>query len=238
MPMFSTPKSSGWSYSGKNESLLDSAALARAYLHAKRSVLAAGFGWEIIWQRSRRAVSLSESALLREAAWVILSAGMREAVIRLKFPAVSESFLRWRSAAEIARSAESCFRAAMQHFGHGLKIKAICTVASMVNQKGFDAIMEEVQIDPIPALQQFPFIGPITSFHLAKNLGIPVAKPDRHVSRLAERCGYSDAHAFCSSIAQFTGDPVDVVDVVLWRFATITVADYSGFAAMAGVGHS
>ncbi len=238
MPMFSTPKSSGWSYSGKNESLLDSAALARAYLHAKRSVLAAGFGWEIVWQRSRRAASVSESSLLREAAWVILSAGMREAVIRLKFPAVSESFLNWRSAAEIAGSAESCFRAAMQHFGHELKIKAICTVASMVSQKGFDAIIEEVQIDPIPALQQFPFIGPITSFHLAKNLGVSVAKPDRHVSRLAERCGYSDAHAFCNSIAQFTGDPVDVVDVVLWRFAIITVADYSGFAAMARVGHS
>jgi hypothetical protein len=238
MPMFSTPKSSGWSYSGKNESLLDSAALARAYLQAKRSVLAAGFGWEIVWQRSRRIVALSESALLREAAWVILSAGMREAVIRLKFPAVSESFLRWRSAAEIAGSAESCFREAMQHFGHGLKIKAICTVASMVNQKGFDAIMEEVRIDPIPALQQFPFIGPITSFHLAKNLGIPVAKPDRHVSRLAEHCGFSDAHALCSSIAQFTGDPVDVVDVVLWRFATITIEDYSGFAAMAEVGRS
>jgi hypothetical protein len=126
----------------------------------------------------------------------------------------------------------------MQHFGHGLKIRAICTVASMVSQKGFDAIVAEVQIDPIPALQQFPFIGPITSFHLAKNLGISVAKPDRHVSRLAEHCGYSDAHTLFSSIAQFTGDPVDVVDVVLWRFANITVADYSGFAAMAGVGHS
>ena len=215
----------------------NSAGLARAYVHAKRSVLAAGFGWEILWQRSRLRTALSETVLLRETAWVILSSGMRETVIRSKFPAISASFLDWRSATDIARSAESCFQGAMRHFGSELKIKAICTVAATVTQKGFDRIVDEVQADPLTALQQFPFIGPITCFHLAKNLGIPVAKPDRHLSRLAECCGYSDTQAFCSTIAQFTGDPIDVVDIVLWRFAIISAADYLGFAVMATGSH-
>ena len=164
---------------------------------------------------------------------MILSAGMRETVVRSKFPAICDSFLNWRSAADIAGSAESCFQAAMQHFGSELKIKAICTVAATVTQKGFDRIIDEVHADPLAALQQFPFIGPITCFHLAKNLGVPVAKPDRHLSRLAACCGYSDNQTFCSTIAQFTGDPIDVVDIVLWRFATISAADYLGFALMA-----
>ncbi len=159
-------------------------------------------------------------------------------MIRSKFPAISNSFLHWRAAADIVHSAESCFHSALQHFGHELKIRAICTVAQLVNTKGFNTLVEEIQADPLTALRQFPFIGPVTSFHLAKNLGIPIAKPDRHLSRLAECCGYSDTQAFCTNIAQFTGDPVDVVDVVLWRFAAIGAADYSEFALMAGVAHS
>jgi hypothetical protein len=39
-------------------------------------------------------------------------------------------------------------------------------------------------------------------------------------------------------MAQFTGDPIDVVDVVLWRFATIASGNYAGFALMAGVAQS
>jgi hypothetical protein len=158
-------------------------------------------------------------------------------VIRSKFPAISESFLHWRAALDIVHSAERCFHSALQHFGHESKIRAICNVAELVNNKGFNTVVEEIEGDPFTALQQFPFIGPITTFHLAKNLGIRVAKPDRHLSRLAECCGYSDTQALCMNIALFTGDPVDVVDVVLWRFATIT-ADYAGFALMAGVAQS
>lgn len=230
-------RNSGWNCSGKNKPIPDAASLAYAYVKAKQAVLAAGFGWEIVWQRNRAGAGFSEPDLLREAAWVILSAGMRESVIRSKFPAISESFLHWRAAVDIVHSAESCFHSALQHFGHESKIRAICDVAKLVNDKGFKTVVEEIQGDPFTALQQFPFIGPITTFHLAKNLGIRVAKPDRHLSRLAECCGYSETQALCTNIAQFTGDPVDVVDVVLWRFATIT-ADYAGFALMAGVAQS
>ena len=231
------PRNNGWNCSERNNAAPDSTALAVAYVKAKRAVLAAGFGWEIVWQRTRAAAGFSEPDLLREAAWVILSAGMRESVIRSKFPAISESFLHWRAAADIARSAELCIHSALQHFGHESKVRAIGSVAELVNDKGFDRVVEEIQANPFTALQQFPFIGPVTTFHLAKNLGIRVAKPDRHLSRLAERCGYADTQTLCTNISEFTGDPVDVVDVVLWRFATIT-ADYAGFALMAGVAQS
>jgi hypothetical protein len=215
--------------------MANTAALARAYVAAKQSVLAAGFGPEILWQRSRCGTIISESSLLRESAWVILSSGMREAVIRSKFTSISLCFLDWRSAAEIDRSALLCFEAALRYFRHEAKIRAICSVASTIASRGFDGFMDQLRADPLYALQQFPFIGPITSLHLAKNLGIPLAKSDRHLSRLAESCGYTDPQLLCSNIAQFTGDPIDVVDIVLWRFAIITRAGYERFALMAGV---
>jgi hypothetical protein len=78
-----------------------------------------------------------------------------------------------------------------------------------------------MQADAIRARQQFPFIGPITSFHLAKNLGLPVAKSDRHLVRLANAVGFEDVQSMCRNISSFTGDPVPVVDIVLWRFSAI-----------------
>jgi hypothetical protein len=206
--------------------------LACAYIHAKRCVLNAGFGWEIIWQRTRRSDALTETLLLREAAWVILSTGMREAVVRYKFPVVSHAFLEWRSARQIAQQAERCKSRALPHFGHSAKLNAIVSVAQMISQRGFEVLKYEIQQDPLSVLCQFPYIGPVTSFHLAKNLGLSVAKADRHMSRIAHLFGYDDVQEFCSSISGFIGDPVEVVDIVLWRFATIAGSDYQGLAAV------
>jgi hypothetical protein len=62
------------------------------------------------------------------------------------------------------------------------------------------------------------YIGAVTAFHLAKNLGADVAKPDRHLVRLAASQGFPDVHSLCSTIAKETGDPLRIVDIILWRF--------------------
>lgn len=175
---------------------------------------------------------MTETLLLREAAWVILSTGMREAVVRSKFPNVSRAFLEWRSARQIAQQAEHCKSKAFPHFGHKAKLNAIVSVAQMISRRGFEDLKCEIQQDPLSVLCRFPFIGPVTSYHLAKNLGLSVAKPDRHVSRIAQLFGYENVQEFCHIISSFTGDPVEVVDIVLWRFATIDGTDYQGLSAV------
>ena len=71
--------------------------------------------------------------------------------------------------------------------------------------------------DPIGRLSQFPFIGPITANHLAKNLGYQLAKDDRHLQRIALRFGYKSAQGLCADISAVTGDSIAVVDTILWR---------------------
>jgi len=56
---------------------------------------------------------------------------------------------------------------------------------------GFDVYKRAVLQDPVPTLRSFPYIGGVTAFHLAKNLGADLAKPDRHLSRLAAAQGFS-----------------------------------------------
>lgn len=192
-----------------------------AYLTAREAVVAAGFAAEIDWQDDQRIDAVSESVFLREAAWVILSAGMRESVVRDRFGQVTTAFLKWESAEVIARRRRQCIRRALAVFNHPGKIGAISEVAVLLAEVGFDAFRDRLRSDGLRELQQLPFIGPITRYHLAKNLGLDVVKPDRHLVRMAQAAGFTDPEAMCRVIAEVTGDRLATVDVVLWRFATL-----------------
>jgi hypothetical protein len=56
--------------------------LAVLYLTAKERVIEAGFANEIDWQEEVSLEDLDESTFLRESAWVVLSSGFRETVLR------------------------------------------------------------------------------------------------------------------------------------------------------------
>jgi endonuclease III len=195
--------------------------LASAYVKAKMAVLAAGYVHEIVWQKNVRTEELTERDLLRECAWVILSSGMRESVVRMKFSGIGEAFFEWSSAEAIVRHHDQCVSSALVLFGHKRKIEAIAKCARIIYEKGFELLRKELTSDPIDALQQFPYIGPATSYHVAKNIGFPVAKPDRHLCRFAELSGYQNPSDLCKALAEYIGDPIAVVDIVLWRFATL-----------------
>jgi hypothetical protein len=87
---------------------------------------------------------------------------------------------------------------------------------------GFSMFKREVLRDPISVLSQLPYIGPVTVWHLAKNLGLNVSKPDRHLVRVSNRFGFKSATQFCSSIARATGERVNVVDLIVWRYLADT----------------
>jgi hypothetical protein len=196
------------------------AALARAYLAAKLAVLRSDYAAEVV-APSIQLQTLSESDFLRELAWVILSAGMAERVVRLKFAAVSEAFLCWNSAAEISARQELCVKLALVHFGHKGKIGAIAAAARLVADAPFDVLRRRVLANPLAELQRFSYIGTITACHLAKNIGVSIAKPDRHLTRLCTAAGFAQVSELCHCIASFVGDDISKVDTVLWRFATL-----------------
>lgn len=204
--------------------------LMSAYYAAQAVVLTHGFGQELESQRSVSPVSLTESRLLREAAWVILGCGLSARVVAARFHHLSSAFLDWRSAAEIAADAQACRCRALKHFSHPGKIDAILVFTSHVTAHSFDQVRSRVMSDPIGYLSQFPYFGPATSLHLAKNIGLQVAKPDRHLVRLAHATGYTNPAHLCADISRSTGDPVAVVDLVLWRYATLVRSAAQVFA--------
>ena len=195
--------------------------LFEAYMMAKETVLQQGFAREIDWQENLSFLEFTENDFLREAAWVILSTGMRESVIRGKFLGISEAFRQWRSAREILRNRNQCQKQAMKMFGHLGKISAIIDIAQEVDDVGFDSVRKCIIEEGVEYLGKFHFIGPVTRYHLAKNLGLDVVKPDRHLVRISKVALFSSPHELCQKISYLTGDRLGVVDLVIWRYATI-----------------
>jgi len=180
-----------------------------------------GFGDEIVWQNRVQFSHVSESIFLREAAWVVLSSGMKETVVRGRFPAFSVAFCDWTSARQILENAPKCREGALRIFGHYGKVDSIIEIAGLIDSAGFNVIKDRIAEDGITFLQSLPFIGPITSFHLAKNIGLDVVKPDRHLLRISALAGYPSPAELCRQISNAVGDRVSVVDLVVWRYATL-----------------
>ena len=78
--------------------------------------------------------------------------------------------------------------------------------------------------DKLEWCASLPWIGGITKYHSAKNLGADTAKPDVHLRRLAAVHG-TDVQALCEDLAERTGYRVATVDVLLWRACAEGVID-------------
>ena len=195
--------------------------LAGVYLDVKREVIDAGFAWEIDWQSNVNLADLTESAFLREAGWVILSSGMSEAVIRKHFAEISAAFMDWCDARRIVRRQSQCRRRALKHFNHPAKIEAILSIARFVATHGVASVVLGLQQRGVEFLREFSYLGPATARHLAKNIGLSTAKADRHLQRIASAFLFPSVHDLCRRISNVVVDAPQVVDVVLWRYATL-----------------
>jgi len=196
--------------------------LSSLYASARHVVALAGYSHEIAWTKDIAGKNFTESEFLREAAWVVLCSGFKESTVRSKFDYISLCFFDWESAEEIETNSILCISTASAVFRNERKLKAIVEIASTIAQVSFARFRKSIDQNPLDTLTKLPFIGPITSQHLAKNLGYPFAKHDRHMARLSKQFGYTDTQTFCRDIAIITGDPIPVIDSVLWRYASIT----------------
>jgi hypothetical protein len=134
-----------------------------------------------------------------EAIFVICNSGMKNTVAR----GIYERVVKKLHAGEPAREA----------FKHDGKVKAI--EAIWFDRKPLYAAFLAAT-DKLAFCEALPFIGGITKYHLAKNFGAQVAKPDVHLQRLADREGVS-AQQLCERLAAETGYRVATVDTILWR---------------------
>lgn len=182
------------------------------FLAIRDDVVLAGYGTDIEWSENCSSPETAED-LAREAAFVICNSGMKHSI-------ACPIYERVRAALEDGRSAST-------EFGHRGKCEAIDAIwadrARLL--AGFEAADDKVEW-----CRTLPWIGEITRYHLAKNLGVDVAKPDVHLTRLADAEG-TTAQALCERLAASTGLRIATVDVVLWRACAIGLVNSRAFGS-------
>jgi len=191
------------------------------YFHAKSFIYERGYFPEVYFQETVALETLNKSDFYREYAWVVLSSGMSEKVIKKIFLNISMIFNNWKNPQYIIQNRRKIKTKALKVFNNRLKISALLEMANYLCQKSCSNIINSIRLIGTNYLMNFKFLGPTTSLHLAKNLGINIAKPDRHLSRMANLFGYTCPNRFCEAISSVTGEKKSVIDIVLWRYATL-----------------
>lgn len=176
--------------------------IGQTYLMHKHNLINEGYENEILWQTNLQPVTDPE-IFRDETIWVILNSGMKEQIARMIWEKIKFAI---KEDIDIS-----------QAFGHKGKVAAIKYIRS-----NYETIFSGYLKAPnkIEYLQEIPFIGSITKYHLAKNLGHDCVKPDRHLVRIAKKYGKC-CEDMCEDISKETGDKVSVVDIVLWRSANL-----------------
>lgn len=193
----------------------------RYYFNAKLHVYESGYYFESYTQEIADLKDVKKSTFYKEYAWVVLSSGMNEKVVRILFEKITPLFNNWKNPALIIQNQRKIYNRALAILNYPSKVSALIEMAYFLCKKSIAEIVNRMQNDGVTFLRQFKFLGPATSFHLAKNLGVDLAKPDRHLTRIAHLFGYTCTNLFCQTIAAFTHEKKSVIDVVLWRYATL-----------------
>lgn len=184
---------------------------AELYARIRSRLSELGYGRDYEWSQSVGAPETSVD-LAREYTWVVLNSGMRHTVAEAIMGRVWPLLLRGQRLGDAFRHRGKA--AALEDFWRR-KSDRLAELAAARNVVAW--------------CETLPWIGPITKFHLAKNLGVDVAKPDRWLERLAAAGGES-VDDLCDRLARSSGDRVATVDVVLWRACAVHLLAVEGGA--------
>lgn len=182
---------------------------AEFYREVRAKLAALGYVEDWEWAQNVRAPETPE-ALACEYTWVVVNSGMHHRAARAIMDRV---WPRLVAGLPIYPAA----------FGHAGKALAIGVMWDQRERRlaAFRELGGEVE-RVLAWCESLPWIGAITKYHLAKNLGADVAKPDRWLVRLAA-AEVTTVDELCRRLAAETGDRVATVDVVLWRACAVGV---------------
>jgi hypothetical protein len=160
------------------------------------------------WAEQIRFEEIDNGRFFMEYVWVVINSGFRYRVAKMIYD-------KWKN----TPNDFSMIR-------HPLKRRAL-EIGFREFPKWFEELKtKKTDQEKIEYLETLPHIGKITKYHLARNIGIDCAKPDRHLVRLAMEFGFENndevhVQEMCKYISGITGDRIGKVDVILWQFCEL-----------------
>jgi len=159
--------------------------------------------------------SLTVESFLYEYCWAVYASGFKSDTVEAKMPFLTEIFFHFDVERIVsAGSVDS----ALDVINNRRKLKSFLDGCKAICDIGFDKFKLTLRAKGVDGLEDLPGIGPITKFHLGKNIGlIDAAKPDIWLERAAARCTCSvdELVTYLSGKYRISKN---TVDVVLWRY--------------------
>ena len=170
------------------------------YYKAYDVIIESGYADEVDWADSIKDVShITSEEFFLEYVWVVLNAGMKEQIAKNIYANYIENFdidtIKHPTKRNAIHRMRNC---------HAVKLQELLTIN-----------------DKIDYLETLPWIGPITKYHLARNIGIDCVKPDRHMVRLTNTFGFETPIDMCLHIQNDNGTKLGTIDMILWRFCNL-----------------
>jgi len=179
------------------------------------------YGDELRAFQSIRFSEISSEFFAREHAWVVHATGFSAKAVGQFMPRLIRAYGHWSS---LARKKEpEVFEAVLPVCNNPQKARAVWRMAKLiksgVDASGWEKYRDEDLSSP-EKLKRLPYVGPVTCFHLARNIGmLECVKPDLHLMRMAEHWGYKSCVEMCEDMRP-EGMPLGIVDLVLWYSAS------------------
>ena len=157
-----------------------------------------------------------------EYMWVVHATGFSAKAVGKFMPRLVEAYGPYNELAE--RSLEDATGRVKVVCNNPQKIKAVHTASRLlrdgIKAHGWDEFKRQKLSTP-DLLQKLPYVGPVTCFHLARNIGLlDCVKPDLHLIRLAEHWKFKDCTEMCKKMGEGSGLPLGIVDLVVWYAAS------------------
>jgi len=188
----------------KTESIegIEEKRLLELYNFIKDFVIEKGYKQEIEWCSNIPEIEkITKWDFFREYVWVVINSGMKNSV-------AEKIFNRFWNNGHLNFDA----------IGHPHKRESIKKVYNRLDRYCSNWKRSKNRLKYIESL---PHIGKITKYHLARNLGLDYAKPDRHLVRISSLFKFNNVQKFCGKISNLSGDKIGLVDLIFWRFATL-----------------
>ena len=159
--------------------------------------------------------NLRSKRFLSEYCWVVYASGFKVSTIEAIFPDLKTAFKDFELE-DLAKMKST--KPLLAIFNNERKASSFLEGSKVIAKEGFSAFKKRLQNAGIDMLEDLPGIGPITKFHLAKNIGLAdEAKPDVWLVRAADACS-STVEELVAFLSEKYAMSRHAVDVILWRY--------------------
>lgn len=160
-----------------------------------------------------------------EYIWCVYVGGFNSKVLASKWDQLKEAYATWEICDESFWVFVKPILANRRKFEGIVKVaKLLRSARSSIGDSSYPAdwwgTFQGKYLSSVERIQQLPYMGPVTSHHLARNIGVDTVKPDLHLVRLAKWYNFESPLHMCSHLSLKYWVYLGVIDLILFYTAS------------------